>query len=262
MNIKYRSKRKGLEGKLYCADARKFLQRHQGVGADLIFLDPPFNLGKPYPGRSRKLDKVPDEKYAEQILQVLDAAIDVLAEGGALYLYHVPKWGLRFGGHLQSKLQFKHWIAVSMKNGFVRGRQLYPAHYALLYFTKGEAATFNRPKLEITRCRKCGETTKDYGGYLSIMEEKGVNLSDIWEDLSPVRHRSTKTRPANELPLAFYRRVFEISGVEDGLFIDPFVGSGASAIVAMEFGMNYTVNDISADSLQSSLNRLRNAELK
>ena len=34
-----------------------------------------------------------------------------------------------------------------MKNGFARGKKLYPAHYALLYFTKGMPASFQRPKI-------------------------------------------------------------------------------------------------------------------
>jgi len=84
MKIKYRTRRRGLNGKLYCADAVDFLLRQRGAEADLVFLDPPFNLGKSYPGRSHKHDKIPDDEYAEQITEVLNAAIDVLADRGAV----------------------------------------------------------------------------------------------------------------------------------------------------------------------------------
>ena len=36
-----------------------------------------------------------------------------------------------------------------MKGTFSRGKKLYPAHYALLYYTKGEPRVFNRVRLPI-----------------------------------------------------------------------------------------------------------------
>ncbi len=53
---------------------------------------------------------------------------------------------------LEQHLDFRHWIAISMKNGFVRGDHLYPAHYALLYYTKGKPESFNRPKVPKPIC--------------------------------------------------------------------------------------------------------------
>ena len=67
--------------------------------------------------------------------QVIDRSAEVLKDGGALYLYHIPKWAIRLAPFLEHALDFRHWIAISMKNGFVRGNHLYPAHYALLYYT-------------------------------------------------------------------------------------------------------------------------------
>jgi site-specific DNA-methyltransferase (adenine-specific) len=70
--------------------------------------------------------------------------------------------------HLEAKgLLFRHWIAVSMKGTFPRGKKLYPAHYALLYFTKGLPATFNRDEVRqpVPACRHCGGDVKDYGGH-------------------------------------------------------------------------------------------------
>jgi hypothetical protein len=60
-----------------------------------------------------------------------------------------------------------------MKGTFPRGKKLYPAHYALLYFTKGEPKTFNRDAVRqpIPLCRHCGKDVKDYGGHLWIGSE-------------------------------------------------------------------------------------------
>jgi site-specific DNA-methyltransferase (adenine-specific) len=189
-------RRKSANGKLYHGDALELLRSLPNDSAGIVFLDPPFNLGKRYSKKGPNSDRKPESQYAAWLTAVVDESVRVLAPGGSLYLYHLPIWAMRVGASLESKLQLRHWIAVSMKNGFVYGDRLYPAHYALLYFTKGEPATFTRPKLPPARCRTCGETVKDYGGYRSIILDKGVNLSDVWDDLSPVRHARTKLRAA------------------------------------------------------------------
>src|SRR2546422_6918695 len=96
---------------------------------------------------------------------------------------------------LQGELPFRHWIAISMKGGFARGQYLYPAHYALLYLTKGQPGRFHRPKIDPPHCKKCGALLKDYGGYKKFISN-GINLSDIWDDVSPVRHNRYKHRRA------------------------------------------------------------------
>lgn len=230
------------QGYLVCSDALDLLRSLKEECADLVFLDPPFNLGKKYGANDRESDKITESEYEDFILNVLKSSINVLKTGGALYLYHLPQWALRFGAFLQQQMTFRHWIAVSMKNGFARGNYLYPAHYALLYFTKGKPGTFNRPKIPVSTCRSCGEYIKDYGGYKRYIES-GINLSDVWDDLSPVRHAKYKRRSENELPVEFLRRVVQISGRRGGLLVDPFVGSGTSIVSAVDGGMNFIACD-------------------
>lgn len=235
---------KYLNGNIFQGEALDFLYSLEKESAGIVFLDPPFNLGKVYTKKNKKLDNRPEAAYKEWFLKVLDEILRILAPGGALYLYHIPKWGIRFGSYIERSLDMRHWIAISMKNGFARGNRLYPAHYALLYFTKGEPSKFTRPKIAPSNCRHCGETIKDYGGYKKIIDEKGLNLSDFWEDLSPVRHLKHKYRQANELPPKILERVIEISGAKGMLFVDPFAGSGTGVLEAVKKGMSFAACDI------------------
>jgi site-specific DNA-methyltransferase (adenine-specific) len=129
-----------------------------------------------------------------------------------------------------------------MKNGFARGNRLYPAHYALLYYTKGEPTRFSRPKMPVPTCRHCKKYLKDYGGYKRFIDN-GINLSDVWEDLSPVRHKKYKHRSSNELPIDIPLRVVEISGRHNGLFVDVFAGTGASIAAALRAKMRFIACD-------------------
>lgn len=237
-------------------DALVFTKSIRTGVADLVFLDPPFNLGKDYGVKSISDRSVPSD-YAKYIESVLTECVRIMAPGASLYLYHVPFWGLKFGSFLSSSLILNHWIAVSMKNGFVRGRRLYPAHYSLLYFSKGPAMHFDRPKVKPQRCRHCDGYVKDYGGYRPIIESNGgVNLSDIWDDLSPVRHSRNKHRDANELPPALTDRVVAISGTRGGVLVDPFCGTGTALVSGVTRGMIVLGSDASSESLDVSRMRL------
>lgn len=229
-------------GDIVRCDALQMLNSLSNESAEIVFLDPPFNLGKVYGRRGPHGDRLDEDYYFRYLTEVLDRSIAVLKAGGALYVYHLPKWAVRIGGYLHRRLTFRHWIAISMKSGFARGRSLYPAHYGLLYYTKGEPRNFRRPKTDPMRCRHCGRYAKDYGGYTDFIR-KGINLSDVWDDLSPVRHKKHKSHKSNELPFDIPERVISMSGRRGGLFVDPFAGSGTSLIAAIERGMNFVACD-------------------
>ena len=233
------------DGDVVCSDALECLRLLRDEIADVVFLDPPFNLGKQYAGRAPALDKKNETEYYSYLGSVIRRCCEILKPGGALYLYHIPRWGIRFAPMLAKHLEFRHWIAIAMKNGFVRGRRLYPAHYALLYFTKGMPSVFHRPKIPPPVCRSCGEYIRDYGGYKRFVEQ-GINLSDIWDDVSPVRHSNRKNRASNELPPVIPQRALAISGKRGGLLIDPFAGAGTTLLAAREAGMRFVAVDCEA----------------
>ncbi|MCG2658873.1 MAG: site-specific DNA-methyltransferase [Kiritimatiellae bacterium] len=229
-------------GDVVCADALSCLNALRDCCADILFLDPPFNLGKPYGKNGSHGDKKKETEYLAYMQKIICRGVDILKPGGALFLYHIPKWAIRISPFLEQFLVFRHWIAISMKNGFVRGNHLYPAHYALLYYTKGKPGMFRRPKVPRPICSKCKKDLRDYGGYKQYVVN-GINLSDIWDDLSPVRHRRFKTRAANEMPLMIPQRAVQISGIKGGILVDPFAGSGTSAVAAIAADMHFVVCD-------------------
>jgi site-specific DNA-methyltransferase (adenine-specific) len=229
-------------GEIVHADALHCMESLRDLCADIVFLDPPFNLGKRYGKNGSHHDRKKESEYLDYMEKVIGHSARVLKKGAALYLYHIPKWATRLSAYLEQSLDFRHWIAISMKNGFVRGDHLYPAHYALLYYTKDKPAAFTRPKVPRPICSRCKKDLRDYGGYKEYVAN-GINLSDVWDDVSPVRHRKTKTRTANELPLIIPQRVITISGCSGGLVVDPFAGSGTTILAAVAADMQFVAAD-------------------
>ena len=199
-------------GLLYNTDCFNLFAALKSESLDCIFADPKFNLGKDYGNGSAK-DALEPVEYLKWCYAWLDEFVRLIKPGGAVFVYTLPQWGFHVARHLERRrMCFRHWIAMSMKGTFPRGKKLYPAHYALLYFTKDQPKTFNRIRLPIPKCRKCGKDIKDYGGHRKYLNPLGLNLTDFWEDTAPARHKKFKSRPhINELKPMIPTRCIEIS---------------------------------------------------
>jgi site-specific DNA-methyltransferase (adenine-specific) len=103
-----------------------------------------------------------------------------------------------------------------------------------LYYVKGvKPNTFHPDRLPMKVCPKCYTDLKDYGGYKNKMNPLGVNQSDIWDDIPPVRHAKYKRREeANELSIKLLDRIIEMSSDPGDLIFDPFGGAGTTYIVS------------------------------
>jgi site-specific DNA-methyltransferase (adenine-specific) len=223
-------------GVLFQGDCLDLLAAQPDETIDCVFADPPFNLGKDY-GRTasgkRISDEMRDHEYLDWCSQWVKECSRVLAPGGAIWLYNLPRWSIEIGHQLNELgLTFRHWVAVDIKMLLPIQGRLYPSHYALLYYTKGKPKYFERPRVPIPVCRHCGGDIKDYGGHRNKLNPEGINVSDVWTDIPPVRHARTKTRGANQLSEKLLERALSISTAEDDLVLDPFGGAGTTYVVA------------------------------
>ena len=214
-------------GVLYAADCLEVMARLKSGVVDTVFADPPFNLGKDY--RNGYDDRVEHDRYLDWCQAWIRECCRLVKPGGAFFLYALPALAVEFAPILGERLEFRHWIALTMKGGWRRGQRLYPAHYALLYYTRGTPRVFHTLRVPIEVCRHCGGETRDYGGHRAKMNPAGVNLTDFWTDTSPNRHRKFKVRPGvNELKAVIPERAILLSTEPDDLVFDPFGGGGST----------------------------------
>ncbi len=218
-------------GQLFEADCLKFLSTLKTGTVDLAFADPPFNLGKKY---SSKIDDArTTHHYLDWCREWLDEMVRVLKPGGSLFLWNLPKWNLALGSCLTGSMTFRHWIAVDIKYSLPIQNRLYPSHYSLLYFVKGnKPSVFHPDRLPVSCCRHCGGELRDYGGYKDKMNPRGVNLSDVWTDIPPVRHAKYKKRDDNALALKLMDRIIAMASDPESIVLDPFGGSGTTYVTA------------------------------
>lgn len=218
-------------GSLYHGDCVEVMKTISDDSVNLIFADPPFNLDKEYDEGVD--DNLSMTRYLNWSYEWIDQCIRILKPGGYLFIYNLPKWCTYLSSYLNQYLTFWHWIAIDMKYRLPISRKLYPAHYALIAYVKGNSPeVFNNQRTPLQTCRHCGGDIKDYGGYKSKMNPLGVNVSDVWTDIYPVRHKSTKNRKFNELSIKLLDRVISLGTNEGDLILDPFGGSGTTYAVA------------------------------
>jgi len=222
------------KGILFNNDCLAVLKTIQDNSIHCIFADPPFNLGKEY--ENGISDSLEQQEYLHWVESWLAESIRVLVPGGSLFIYNIPRWLIFIGGFLfEQHMTFRHWIALTMKNTYPRGNNLYPAHYGLLYYTKGKPRVFTKLRTPIPTSRHSGKDIKDYGGHRDKLNDEGLNLSDFWEDTSPVRHNKFKTRVANELKPMIPERAILMSTNPGDIVLDPFGGGGSTFQMAEKY---------------------------
>jgi site-specific DNA-methyltransferase (adenine-specific) len=232
------------QGTLYKDDCLKVMKKLPSESIDCFFADPPFNLNKFY-GEGVN-DAIPEDEYERWCEKWADEGVRLLKPGGSFFVYNLPRWNMLLAAHLSKKLTFKHWVAIELTFSLPIAGRLYPSHYSLLYFTKGpKANTFTPPRLPIQVCRHCGGEIKDYGGYKSKMNPKGISLSDVWTDIPPVRHKKFKNREANALSLKLMTRIIDMSTKPGDTVFDPFGGSGTTYVAAELRGRKWIGTELS-----------------
>jgi site-specific DNA-methyltransferase (adenine-specific) len=240
----------GKDGILFQADCLDLLANIRSSTIDLVFADPPFNLGKRYedPGAS---DQHLEEAYRGWCHTWLLESIRVLKPGGALMLYHLPRWLMDLGAWLQAQpeVNFRNWVALKMKAGFpIKGR-LHPAHYGLLYFTKRGASKFNVVRSKSPTCRKCGALHRDYGGYRDKyrnFEEEGIpwiQISDFWEDTRPATFDKAREVSINELSFHIPERAILMATNPKDVVLDCFSGAGSTIHAAKRNNRRWIAGD-------------------
>jgi site-specific DNA-methyltransferase (adenine-specific) len=117
---------------VYQGDCLELLKSIRDEAVHTLFADPPFNLKKYYGVKGA--DDLPETQYLNWSKQWIAESVRVLATGGALFIYNLPKWLIEYGGFLNSlpSMKFKHWIAIDKAHSLPIPNRLSPSHYGML----------------------------------------------------------------------------------------------------------------------------------
>jgi site-specific DNA-methyltransferase (adenine-specific) len=225
-------------GQLVHGDALDIMHKYNGQ-ADVVFLDPPFNLNKLYGPLVN--DALPEVEYKEWLGSLLRLSAAALRPGGSIFMYHLPRWAVWAAGQLeQSGFVFRHLIATYMPTRPPIAGRLHPSHYSVLYMAKEGPRTFHRLRVPVPSCRHCSRPLKDYGGHAKELKPEGLSLSDFWADTHGVHHRKHKFgRTGPVLPDMIPERCVLTASNPGDLVIDPCAGSATTGAVCERLGRRW-----------------------
>ena len=246
-----------LLGKVHNMDCVDLMRSMPSDSMDMIFADPPFNLNKRY---SSYKDNLPFNEYMAWTEEWLTEACRILKSDGSIFVYNIPRLLTYTSAILNELAEFRHWIAWN-SNGQPLGKTLQPAHYGILFYTKDRNSKFYDVRAPHKTCRICNSYLKDYGGKEHLRHEFGYQISDVWDDIHRVRHRSKRidSHPC-QLPIHLIERMILMTTDEGDIVFDPFCGGGSAAVASKQLGRRYIGVDIDqgyCDAAQARLDQAR-----
>lgn len=224
---------------------------------DIAFADPPFNLKKKY--NSTK-DSLALQEYLDWCEQWIGEMVRVTKPTGSIFLHNIPKWLTYYTVILNKVAYFKHWISWDAPTSPM-GKSLQPSHYGILFYAKDTKQNkFYEIRYPHKRCRKCGYLHKDYGGKKRMLHPFGPLLSDVWTDIHRVKHNKYRDDHPCQLPIHLLERVILMSTDEGDIVLDPFSGTGTTALAAKRLGRNFIGLELDKEYVQISINKLQQEE--
>jgi site-specific DNA-methyltransferase (adenine-specific) len=221
-------------------DAIEVMKQIPGNSIDMTFADPPFNLKKSY---EHYEDDRETREYLAWCKEWLYQMVRITKPTGSVFVHNIPKWLTYFASYLNEIAYFKHWIAWDAM-GAPLGKTILPNHYGILWYVKSNGFTFCDIRSPHRYCRECNTLLKDYGGKKHLAHPFGTLLSDVWTDVYRIRHSKRRDDHPCQLPVHLLERLILMVTEEGDIVLDPFVGTGTTAIAAKKLGRSYIGIDI------------------
>jgi adenine-specific DNA-methyltransferase len=244
---------------LYNQDCLEAMQRLKGGFVNLTVTSPPYNIGKEYE-KPQEL-----ERYVEWCGRWLAEIARLTSNTGAFWLNlgYVKKEGAahavplpyliwhRTPLFMMQEIVWHYGAGVAARNSFS------PRNEKFLWYVKDEARyTFN---LDAVRDPDVKYPNQKKNGKLKC-NPLGKNPSDVW--LFPKvtsgsdRASPERTEHPAQFPVAVIERIIKSCSNLGDVVLDPFMGSGTTALVAVQLGRPVLGFELSPRYLDITIRRL------
>jgi len=232
-------------------DCIELLSEVEEPFADLIFADPPFNIGYKYDVYE---DRKAYDDYYEWTRRWMRACVEkALKPAGSFwiaigdeYAAEIRLIGNSLGLHLRNWVIWHYTFGQNTKMKFAR------SHAHLFYWVKHPTDfTFNDVAVRIPSARQTTYADKRANPIGKIPD-------DVWSfsRVCGTFNERVKWHPC-QMPEKVLERIVVVSSNEGDLVFDPFSGSGTTCTVAARMGRRYFGTDISGEYVSHSTQRIK-----
>jgi DNA modification methylase len=238
------------KNKVYLGDCVKVMKEFPENSVDLIFADPPFNIGMKYDNYK---DNKSYKEYFDWSKTWITECSRVLRTSGSIYIAIGDEFAAEINIILKRQgLHFRNWIIWYYTFGQNQRKKFNRSHTHILYYTKDkEDFYFNDEHIRIPSARQLIYNDKR-------AHPEGKIPDDVWEfsRVCGTFHERLGDHPC-QMPESLLERIIKASSKEGDLVIDPFGGTGTTAYVATKLRRNFITIDVSKRYYDVIIKRLQ-----
>lgn len=244
--------------RVFNEDALDGLARIPDGSIDLILSDPPYNLGKDYGNGSDQQSIV---EYLAWTERWIDAALPKLKPNGSLYIFLTWRFSPEIFVMLKKRMTMMNEIIWDRRVPSMGGstRSYTSVHDTVGFFVNRKDYYFD---LDSIRIPYDAETKKARSRSIFVGAkwlEMGYNPKDLWSVSRLHRIHPERADHPTQKPLEIIERMVKASCPPGGIVLDPFMGSGTTAVAAKRCGRNYVGFELNAVYCDVIEGRLRAA---
>ncbi|KAF5434059.1 site-specific DNA-methyltransferase (adenine-specific) [Candidatus Methanophagaceae archaeon] len=224
---------------------------------DLIFADPPYNIGKNFMDLPDKWDS--DESYLKWCYKWLELCIKKLKSNGSMYVMTATQHMPYFDLFLRDKVTILSRIVWYYDSSGVQAKNYFGSLYEpILHCVKDKNNyTFNSEDISVEA--KTGAVRKliDYRKSMPTVYNSKKVPGNVWE-IPRVRYRMAEyENHPTQKPTALLERIIKASSNEGDIVLDPFSGTFTTSFVAKQLKRKSIGIEMQEEYVKIGLRRLR-----
>lgn len=245
------------ENKIILGDVTRILEAQvSDASVDLIFADPPYNIGKNFNGHKDKWKD--DEGYLEWCYKWLDLCIKKLKPNGSFYVMTATQFMPFFDIYLRNKLEILSRIVWHYDSSGVQAKNYFGSMYEpILFCVKDENNyTFNSKTVLVEAKTGAKRKLIDYRKNPPQIYNSEKVPGNVWE-FPRVRYRMDEyENHPTQKPIALLERIVKASSNENDLVLDVFAGTFTTSFVAKQLNRRSIGIELQEDYVKIGLRRL------
>nr|WP_318716261.1 DNA methyltransferase [uncultured Treponema sp.] len=252
-----------VENKIFNGDILETLKLLPDEFADLIIIDPPYNLSKNFNGT--KFNSMKDADYEAYVDSWLPEVCKKLKPNGSLYLCGDWKCTSVLQRSLEKNLTVLNRITWQREKG--RGaKSNWKNGMEDIWFAVKNPSDYYFDIESVKQKRKVIAPYKENGKPKDWQETEDGNFrltypSNFWDDISiPFWSMPENTDHPTQKPEKLCAKLILASCPENGVVFDPFLGSGTSAVTAKKLGRKYCGIELNEEYCLYAAKRILMAE--
>ncbi len=224
---------------IYHGDALEIMKQEiPDESIDLVFVDPPYNIGKKFADFHDKWSS--DAEYTNWAYQWIDECIRILKPTGTMYLMSSTQAMPYFDLYVRDKLTILSRIVWYYDSSGVQAKKYFGSMYEpILHCVKNQKAyCFNANDILVEAKTGAKRKLIDYRGDTPKPYNSKKVAGNVWE-FSRVRYRMKEYEEhPSQKPMALLERIIRASSNKGDTVLDPFSGTFTTAAVAKLLGRN------------------------